>query len=164
MSRQQAVGRVSGGVIAIVGGLISGLTYILLPVATIPLVGSLRAPDLASAAPEAPSLALLQIVPVAALISLGLGLWLVIGKPGGSAQRVMAVVLLVCAAANAIAYLWPFSRLQDELNGSGVSSYGITATTFTGIGFWLGVIAAIIIAAGGVMELTGARAATADRR
>lgn len=159
MSGRRAVGRISGGVIALCGGVVGGLTYLLLPVATIPLVGSLAAPDLAGAAPEAPSLALLHIVPVAVLVTIGVGLWLLIGKPAGRAQRIGGVVLIGCAAVIAFAYLWPFARLQDELSGSGVSSLGITATTFTGIGFWLAVIAAVVTATGGIVELTGARAA-----
>jgi hypothetical protein len=161
MNRQRAAGTILGGVIAIGGGLINGLTYLMLPVATIPLVGSLSAPDLASAAPQAPSLALLHIVPVAALATVGVGVWLIIGRPAGRAQRIGAVALLGCAAAIALAYLWPFARLQDELSSSGVSSLGITATTFTGVGFWLAVIAAIATAAGGVIELSGSRAAAA---
>lgn len=157
MSERRAAGRVPGGVIALCGGLINGLTYLLLPVATIPLVGSLAAPDLAGAAPEAPSLALLHIVPVAVLVAIGISLWLLIGKPAGRAQRVGGAALIGCAAVIAIAYLWPFARLQDELSGSGVASLGITATTFTGIGFWLAVIAAIVTATGGIVELTGSR-------
>ncbi|HEY9415524.1 MAG TPA: hypothetical protein VIQ30_12245 [Pseudonocardia sp.] len=159
MSRERAVGRTSGGIIAIGGGLINGLSYLLLPVATIPLVGSLSAPDVATAAPEATSLALLHIVPIAALVAVGVGLWLVVGKPAGRAQRIAAVALFACAAVTTLAYLWPFARLQQELSGSGVSSLGITATTFTGIGFWLAVIGAIVTAVAGVMELIGSRAA-----
>jgi hypothetical protein len=161
MSRQRAIGsKTSGGVLAIAGGLINVLTYLWLPVGTIPLVGSLSAPDLASAAPEAHSLGLLQIVPVAALVTVGVGLWLVMGRPRGRARGTGAVALLVCAAVTAVAYLWPFARLQDELGESGVSSLGITAATFTGIGFWLAVIAAIVTAAGGLMELNRSRFAT----
>jgi hypothetical protein len=161
MSGRRVLGRTSGGVIAVGGGVINGLTYLFLPVATIPLVGSLTSPDLASAAADAPSLALLHIVPLAALASVGIGLWLIIGKPTGRAQRIGGTALIGCATAIAIAYLWPFAHLQDELSGSGVSTLGITATTFTGIGFWLALIGAILTAAGGVAELTGSRAAAA---
>lgn len=160
MSGQRAVGGTSGGVVAIIGGLTIGLAYVFLPVATIPLIGSVNASDLASAAPQATSLSLLHIVPVAALITLGIGLWLVLGKPDPRAQRGTAIALVVCAVAVAIAYLWPFARLQDELSGSGVSSdLGVTATTFTGIGFWLAIVAAIVTAAAAFVEVTGARAA-----
>jgi len=157
MAQTRTTGRVTGGVLGLIGGVMSGLVYLLLPAATIPLVGSLRAPELAGASSTATSLSLLPIVPVAALISLAVGLWLVAGRPDGRAQRVGAAVLIACAVAIAVAYLLPFGRVQDELSGSGVSDYGITATTFTGSGFWLALIAAVVTAAGGIVELTGAR-------
>lgn len=155
----RTAGRVTGGVIGLVGGVVSGLVYLVLPAATIPLVGSLRAPDLAGAAPTATSFSLLPVVPVAAVVAALVGLWLIVGKPAGRSQRIGAAVLIGCAAIIAVAYLLPFSRVQDELTGSGVSSYGITATTFTGSGFWLALIGAVVIAAGGIIELIGSRRA-----
>lgn len=158
MSTQRAAGRITGGVLGLVGGAVNGLVYLILPAATIPLVGSLRAPELAGAAPTATSLSLLPIVPVAAVLGIGLGIWLIMGKPTGRSQRIGAFGLIGCAALVAVAYLLPFARVQDELSGSGVSSYGITATTFTGSGFWLALIGAVVIAAGGIVELTGSKA------
>jgi hypothetical protein len=143
----------------LIGGIVNCLVYLLLPAATIPLVGSLRAPELAGAAPTATSLSLLPVVPVAAVLGAAVGLGLIIGKPSGRTQRIGGAALIGCAALIALAYLLPFSRVQDELSGSGVSSYGITATTFTGSGFWLALIAAVVTAAGGIVELTGSRAA-----
>lgn len=157
MVREKTTGRVSGGLVGLVGGVISGLAYLFLPVATVPMVGSARAWDLVSGAPEVGSLALLPFVPWVALAAIGFGLWLIVGKPAGGGRRLGAIAFLACAGLICVAYLWPFMRLQDELAGAGASSYGITATTFTGIGFWLAVIGAIVIAAGTVVELTGSR-------
>ena len=163
MNRAGTAGRVTGGVMGLTGGLVNGLVYLLLPAATIPLVGSLRAPELAGAAPTATSLSLLPVVPVVAVVCAAVGLWLIIGRPLGSARRIGAWALIGGAAIIGIAYLFPFARVQDELSGSGVTSYGITATSFTGSGFWLALIGAVVTAAGGIVELTGARAAAAAR-
>jgi hypothetical protein len=143
----------------LVGGLVNCLAYLLLPAAAIPLVGSLRAPELAGAAPSATSLSLLPVVPVVAVISAAVGLWLIVGRPAGRTRRIAAGMLVGCAAIIAVAYLLPFARVQDQLSGSGVTSYGITATSFTGSGFWLALIGAVVTAAGGIVEFTGARAA-----
>ena len=160
MAGERAAGRVTGGVLGLIGGAVNVGVYLVLPAATIPLVGSLRAPDLAGAAPTATSsLSLLPVVPVAAVLGAAVGLWLIIGKPAARSQRIGAAALIGFAAVIAVAYLLPFARVQDELSGSGVSSYGITATTFTGSGFWLALISAVVTAAGGIVELTGSRAA-----
>ena len=157
MSGERARGRIPGGVIGLIGGAMTGLAYLALPTATVPFIGSLRAPELAGAVPGVTSLAFLPIVPVLALVNIGLGLWLILGKPSGRSQRIAAIGLIGSAALIGFAYLLPFARLQNELTGSGVSSYGITATTFTGGGFWLAVIGAVVTAAGAAVELSGAR-------
>ncbi|HEY9415303.1 MAG TPA: hypothetical protein VIQ30_11120 [Pseudonocardia sp.] len=159
MSGARSAGGVTGGILGLTGGLVSGVVYVLLPAATIPLVGSLRAPELTDAAPDATSLSVLPVVPVAAVLAAALGLWLIVAHPAATARKFAAVGLIGCAALISVAYLVPFARVQGELSGSGVASYGITATSFAGSGFWLALIGAVVTAAGGLVELTGARAA-----
>jgi hypothetical protein len=87
-----------GGVIALVGGVLTGLAYLLLPVANVPLIGSITAPSLAGQASDTPSLGLLPLVPVASVVTIAVGLWLALAAPKGRARVVGAVGVLVCAA------------------------------------------------------------------
>ena len=51
----------------------TGLAYLLMPVATIPLVGSFAAPSLLTQLPEVSSLTWLRLEPVAAAATIGAG-------------------------------------------------------------------------------------------
>ncbi|WP_028933911.1 hypothetical protein [Pseudonocardia spinosispora] len=149
--------RLGGGLTA-GGGVLVGVAYLLLPVASIPLIGSLTAPSLAGELPDAGSLTLLRLVPLTSVVMLGVGLWLVLARTGAGAAKVASAVVVVCAVLTALAYLMPYGELSREISGSGAEELGISATTFTGSGFWCALLGAVVAAAGAVVVFTGARA------
>lgn len=155
--------RMPGQVVSLVGAVLVILAYYALPVVIVPFVGSITAPTLAGLAPEAHSLALMPLVPIAAIVGIGVSVWM-LAKAAPRTRRIGAIVLIVVAALTALAYLVPLVRLQGELSESGVSSeLGVSATTFTGIGFWAGLIGAILVGVGGILELTTARSRALGR-
>ncbi|MDT7749664.1 MAG: hypothetical protein QOD96_3326, partial [Pseudonocardiales bacterium] len=111
-------GKRPGGVIAIVGGVLAGLAYLVLPVATVPLLGSITAPSLAGEVGAGGSLALLPLVPVAAAATIGIGLWLWLGSPGTRARTVGASGILLCSVLTALAYLIPLNSLDNEITSA----------------------------------------------
>lgn len=148
----------TGGVIAVVGGLLAALAYWVMPVATIPLVGSVTAPALIEEASDAASLGLLRIVPVTVILTILLGFWLLLARPSGRFRPVAAVVVLLCSLLTVVAYLIPLGRIDNAITSSGAAELGIRATTFTGAGFWLAIIGAVVAAIGAIVELSSLRA------
>jgi hypothetical protein len=149
--------RKPGVAVALLGAALVLLAYYALPVVTLPFVGSLTAPTFARLAPDTPSLILVPLVPFAAAVAVGVGLWLLAtAKPAN--RRIGVGVLVAAAAVSGLAYLIPLLRLQGELAESGLTGeLGVSAVTFTGFGFWAGLVGAVLIGAGGVLELTAAR-------
>jgi len=152
---QHAATRRPGDVVAAIGGVLTLFAYLVLPVATIPLIGSVSAPALADEVSDAGSLALLRIVPVTAVVTIAIGVWLWFGKAALRARAIGAIVILVCAVLTALAYLIPYARLQGAITDIGANSLGISATTFTGIGFWCGLLGAVVSAIGAAVQLSG---------
>lgn len=142
-----------GGVLAVLGGLLAGLAYLLVPVAKVPLVGQVTAPALEQAAPSYPSLAMLPFVPIAALVILAIGGLLLLARLGRREHRVAGALVLLCSAFIALAYLLPFNALQSEIRELGTSGLGISAATFTGGGFWFALVGALVAATGAALEL-----------
>jgi hypothetical protein len=139
----------------LIGGLFTALAYWILPVATVPLVGSLTAPSLIGQIDDPGSFGLLHLVPVTSLITILLAVWLLVGRLAGRARQLVSAAVLLCAVLSAAAYLIPLSTVDNAITSSGASELGIRATTFTGIGFWLAVVGAVISAVGAVIELSG---------
>lgn len=144
--------RLAGAALALVGALLVLLAYYALPVITIPLIGSLTAPTLGGLAPEASSLILVPLVPIVAVLAAAVAVWLLATtKP--AARRIGAGVLVVAAAFVILAYAVPLLRLQSDLDSAGLTTeLGLSAATFTGIGFWAGLFGAALTAVGGLLE------------
>jgi hypothetical protein len=135
-----------GSLIATAGGILTELAYLTMPVATLPLIGSITA-----------GLALLHVVPIAAAGIIGLGLWLRLGNPSRTVAMMASIGILVCSMLIAVAYLVPYNSLNSDLEGSWASALGISATSFTGGGFWIALIGTIIASIGAIIELVGVR-------
>jgi hypothetical protein len=144
----------TAAVIALLGGLLTALAYWTLPVATIPLVGSLTAPSLTGQVSDSGSLGLLGLVPVTSLLTILLAGWLLVGGLVSRTGQLAAVAILVCAVLTAAAYLVPLGTVDNVITSSGADSLGIRATTFTGVGFWLGVIGAVVSGIGAIIALS----------
>jgi hypothetical protein len=151
-----------GSLIAAAGGVLIELAYLTMPVATVPLIGSITAPALASEASYSGSLALLHLVPITAAIIIGIGLWLRLGNLSRAVARIAAVGILGCSLLAALAYLVPFNSLNNDIQSSWVSMFGIDATSFTGIGFWVALLGTIAAASGAIIDLARARVVGGD--
>jgi hypothetical protein len=123
-------------------GVLIELAYLTMPVATVPLIGSITAPALASEASYSGSLALRKLsIAVARIATLG---------------------ILGCSLLAALAYLVPFNSLNNDIQSSWVSMFGIDATSFTGIGFWVALLGTIAAASGAIIDLARARVVAGD--
>lgn len=152
--------RSPGGLLAALGGLLVALAYLTMPLASLPLIGQITAPSLVSelSGQDAPSLTLLRLVPVIALLIIALGLWSSLASPPVRARRVGAVAVVACAGLTGIAYLIPYNTLDQELSQFPLSWLGIDAATFTGAGFWCALLGALVAALGGLVQLVTGRA------
>ncbi|MBV9314614.1 MAG: hypothetical protein JO100_13005 [Pseudonocardia sp.] len=146
-----------GGIVVLLGGVLTAVAYWALPLADIPLVGSLTAPAVIKHASNSGSLGLLRLVPITAVLTILLGVWLVLRRPTGRSRQVGSALILVCSVLGVLAYLIPLRALNKAITSSGVSFLGIHATTFTGTGFWLALIGVIISAVGVAIELASLR-------
>lgn len=153
-----AVRRVSrtSGLIVLAGGVLIALAYWLLPLATVPLVGSVSAPTLLEEV-SGTSFGLLRLVPLTALLTIVAGVWL-LARPAGRGRHVAELGALGCAVVTMLAYLIPLGRVDEALDSVGADSLGIGATTLTGAGFWLALIGAVVAAVGAAVPLASARA------
>jgi hypothetical protein len=142
----------------LIGGLLIALAYWVLPVATVPLIGSVSAPTLTHQSSIA-SFWLLRLVPLTVVLIIATGGWL-LARPRGGMSAIAAVVALICAAATALAYVVPLAKVDDALDSVGADSLGIETTNLTGIGFWVAVIGGVVTALGAITELTTRRAAS----
>ncbi len=149
------IGRLSGGII-LIGGILSALAYWLLPVAEVPLVGSVSAPELVGQVSDGGSFGLLRLVPWTVLLIILAGAWL-LARSAGPGRPVLAVVALICALATGLAYLVPLGKVDQALDSAGADSLGIQATSLTGGGFWLALIGAVVALVGAVVELATGR-------
>jgi hypothetical protein len=156
-ARTKPIARIkrTASVVALAGGLLTALAYWLLPVATVPLVGSLTAPSLVGQIADPGSIGLLYLAPVTSLITILLAVWGLVGHLAGRARQLVSAVILLCAVLSAAAYLIPLGTVDNAITSSGASELGIRATTFTGIGFWLAVVGAVVCGVGAIIELSG---------
>jgi hypothetical protein len=137
--------------------LLTAAAYWALPVATVPLVGSLTAPSLIGQISDPGSLGLLGLAPITSLITIVLAVWLLVGRLAGGARQLVSAAILLCAVLSAAAYLIPLGTVDHAITSTGASELGIRATTFTGIGFWLAVVGAVISGVGAIIELSALR-------
>lgn len=149
------VSRTSGGIV-LTGGVLTALAYWLLPVATIPLVGSVAAPSLLEATADSGSFGLLRLVPITVLLTIVAGVWLLVGA-GGRARMIASLGVLLCAVLTLLAYLVPLGRVDQALDSAGADELGIHATNLTGAGFWLALIGAVVAGVGAIVELAATR-------
>ena len=151
----QGVSRVSGGIV-LAGGVLSALAYWLLPVATVPLVGSVTAPGLTGQTSGSDTFGLLRLVPWTVALTILAGAWL-LARSTGRGRLIAALGSLLCAVLTVIAYLAPLGKVDQALDSVGADSLGIQATSPTGAGFWVALIGAVVAGVGAVVELATAR-------
>jgi hypothetical protein len=150
--------RRTGASIILIGGILIALAYWVLPVATVPLIGSVSAPTLTDQSSSITSFSLLGLVPLTVVLIIAAGGWL-LARPVGGASSIAAIVALVCAGVTALAYLVPLAKVDDALDSAGADSLGIETTNLTGVGFWVALIGVVVTALGAITELARRRAA-----
>jgi hypothetical protein len=151
--------RRTGAGIILAGGILTALAYWVLPVATVPLIGSVSAPTLTDQASSTTSFWLLRTVPLAVVLTIAAG-GALLARPGGRASLIAAVLALLCAGLTALAYLVPLAKVDDALDSVGANTLGIEATNLTGVGFWVALMGAGATALGAITELARQRAVT----
>jgi hypothetical protein len=145
-----------GGVIAAAGGVLTELAYLLMPVSTVPIIGSITAPTLADEAPSA-AFSLLYVVPVAAGITVCIGVWLRLAERATRAARIATGGILLCSLMAALAYIVPLNEVNSEIEDSWASVLGIDASDVTGTGFWVALMGIAIASVGAIIGFAGAR-------
>ena len=143
------------GLVGLVGGLIIGLAYVVLPAATIPGGTAVTASHLGDVTGLAggSSLTLLSVVPFLAAVIVGVGGWLFVVRPPDSVGRVGGIALLGVTALAAMTYVLPLVQVQAAMGlPLGTSSLG-----FTGSGFWLTLLGLVVTAGGGWLQFSGSR-------
>lgn len=142
-----------GGLVGMVGGLLIGLAYVAFPAGMSPGGGPLTASQLGDlvGVVGTPSLVLLSVVPVLAVVIFSIGGWLMIVKPADPAGRMGGIALLGCAGLGAVTYVLP---LVQVLAAMGMP----LALSFTASGFWLTMLGLTLTAGGGCLQLSGSRA------
>ena len=143
------------------------LAFLAMPIATIPILGSITGSGLAGQAsqPRAGALFLLWIIPLAALLVAGLGVWQRWGADDDPGMRRLASIWVVVLSVVAIiVYIVGAARLQALLSESGASRFGVTASGIIGAGFWIGLLGMIVTAGAGVVMLVALGPVVAARR
>jgi hypothetical protein len=134
---------------AAAGGFVVLLAFFALPVATVPFLGSLTSSQAAGFASELGVLGLLWLVPLAALGLVGAALWLILGDVPPHQRRFGAVSIAVLAGLVVAVYVILLLALDAQ-----ASEFGASASSITGGGFWIAILAAIGAGVGAGFELS----------
>jgi hypothetical protein len=145
------------GALALAGAVLTTIAYSFLPVTSDVLFGSRGAPDVASELVTQRSLLGLRFMPVALLVMVGGAVWLLLRRWATRWRFGVAVAVLAASGCAVIAYLAPYTLLDSNLGDAEVTESGITASTFTGPGFWLVLLGAALTAFGAAWELARTR-------
>lgn len=152
----------AGAITALVGGLVTLLAFLAMPVVTLPFVGSITGAGLAGLASQqgAGSFALLWLVPLAAAGVAGIGAWQLFAPsiPFGASRRASMVVLAL-AGATVLAYIAALAVVQSEISRSGASQAGISAGGLVGAGFWIALLGMLAAGIAASVDLMGLRPA-----
>ena len=162
MRDTEAAGTVHGGLAGLaglLGGVIIGLAYLVLPAGKIPGGDPLIASHLGDTTglTGSSSLTLLSVVPFLAAVIVGIGGWLSVAKPVDSAGRVGGLALLGCAALATVTYVLPLVHVMTAMG----FPLGISSIGFTGSGFWVTLLGILVTAGGGWLQLSDSRASRA---
>jgi hypothetical protein len=146
-----------GAIVAAIMAAVAGISFLALPMVSVPVLGSASGTRLASLAsqPGAGGFAELWLIPIAAVVILGLAARQLLDPPlSAGGRRVTLIPLIALATATALAYVVLLIAVQELLAGSGASKFGSSAIDFAGVGFWLTLVGMIAAAISGGVELS----------
>jgi hypothetical protein len=119
-----------------------------MPLISVPILGSATGAGVAQLSSEIGTLALLWLVPLVGLAVTGIGArHSLIADVPAEQRRVGSIVVVAAAALVLLIYLVALAALESEVSQSPMARAGVSATSFTGAGFWIAMLA--MIAAGG---------------
>jgi len=137
-----------------VGGAVALLSFVALPMASVPFLGSITGAGLASHASEVGALGWLWLVLIGSLAVTGLGAWQrFAANLVPAVRRRAAIATLLCACLIVLIYLIVFAALQNAISSNGGSGIGISASDLLGAGFWFALLGALVAAVGAVLQL-----------
>lgn len=148
----QRVGH-GGAITAGVGGLVALLAFFVMPMVTLPFLGSMTGAGFAGLASEEEEFALLWFVPLIAVTVVALAAKLALGKMYSARRRVGAVIVMVLAGLVVLACLIGLFQVQAMLSDWGASRVGVSAASVLGAGFWFVLIGMLAAGIGGYWEL-----------
>jgi hypothetical protein len=136
-----------GGALATaVGGAVTLLAFLTMPLISVPFIGSVTGAGLASLDG---SVALLWLVPLASVAVAGIGAWQRFSTTAAPKQRALGSVWsLVLAGLVILFYIIALVSMQSQVGSTG----------FTGAGFWFALLGMAVAAVGATIELKAARA------
>jgi hypothetical protein len=144
----------SGAVTSAAAGAVVLLAFLVLPMATVPVLGSISASGLAGESSLFGPLGLLWLVPVEALAIIGLAALQVLSSPTRQACRARSLGIIVVAGGVWATYCGVLVSLQSRITQL---SERLSISTFFGYGLWFAIVAAAVAAVGGVIEMAWRR-------
>ena len=136
-ARTEPTSRIRAAALTAGGALVTLLAFIAIPVSTVPFYGSLSAADLAGFSSENGALALLWLVPLAALGIAGIGGWQQFSDSiPPAARRRASVIALVLSGTVVVVYLIVLGVVESEMGSGGASG-------IAGPGFWIALLGTI---------------------
>lgn len=149
-----------GAVTAGIGGLLTLLAFLAIPIATAGIFGSITGSGLAGFASEFGPLGLLWLVPVAAAAVVLIAAWLVFGTLSTTqARKTGSIVVMALAGLAIVDYIVVLGAIESETSRSGRSGFGVSAANFIGAGFWFALIGMAVALIGARVEMQSYRPA-----
>jgi Short C-terminal domain len=143
-------------VVVLACGLLTLLAFLAMPVATVPFFGSITGANLAAFSTESGSLAVLWLVPVAAVGVAGIGAWQQFAQSVPSrTRRRGSVAVLLLAGLVVLIYLIGLAAIETQISNSGAAEVGISAGSLAGAGFWITLLGMLAAGVAAVADLIG---------
>jgi hypothetical protein len=146
--------------VAAITAAVAGFSFLALPMVSVPFLGSASGTRLASLAsqPGAGGFAALWVIPVVAVVVLGLAVRQLLDPPLSAGGRKSTLIpLVVLATVTAVAYVALLVVVQQWMSANGASNSGISAIDVAGVGFWVTLAGLAVAAISGAVELSDGR-------
>jgi len=137
-----------------VGGLAVLLSFLVLPMATVPFLGSISGSGVAGESSLFGPFGLLWLVPTEALAIVGLAAAQVMVPRGVAGRRIRSLGIVALAGTIWATYGGVLASLQAEVKEL---SSALSIGAFLGAGLWFALVAAAVAAVGGLMQMTSRR-------
>lgn len=141
----------SGAVTSAVAGAVVLLSFLVLPMANVPFLGSISGSGVAGQSSLFGLFGLLWLVPVEALAIMGIAAVQIMMPATVGARRARSLVVIALAAGVWATYVVVLISLQAQISEI---STRLSISAFLGAGLWLALVAAAVAAVGSLVEMT----------